>query len=134
MAPQSERHQIAVSNLMACLRRLAADRGCRALPGLGLLNDAIDDYARDPVLIAEVLSPSTMSNDRGRKLDFHRTIPSLRTILIAYQSEARVEASQREGEEWRWTVFKELGAVLPLPELGDTISLFDLYEGIGPLA
>ena len=50
-----------------------------------MLNDEIDDYApipdvvvrcgpmveggyaRDPVFIAEVLSPSTMNNDRGRK-------------------------------------------------------------------
>lgn len=152
MSPQSERHQIVVSNLMVHLRRLAADRGCRALPGLGLLNDEIDDYApipdvvvrcgpllqggyaRDPILVAEVLSPSTMSNDRGRKLEFYRSIASLHTILIVYQGEFRVEAWQRESDEWRWSVLKDANASLPLPELDGTISLSDLYEGVGPLA
>ena len=152
MAPQSERHQIVVSNLMARLRLLAEKRGCRALPGLGLLNDEIDDYApipdvvircgppvdggyaRDPILVAEVLSPSTMSNDRGRKLDFYRTIPSLRTILIVYQGEARIEAWQHEGADWRWLVLKDFGAVLPLPELGGDLRLADVYEGLEPLA
>jgi len=152
MAPQSERHQSIVGNLYVRLRELANRRGCKALPGLGLLNDEIDDfapipdvvvrcgppvsggYARDPILLAEVLSPSTMSNDRGRKLDFYRTIPSLRTILIVYQSEARIEAWQREGADWRWLVLKERDAVLALPELGGELSLAEVYEGLGPLA
>lgn len=150
MAPQSERHQRVVMNLLRRLDRLADARGCHALPGLGLLNDEVDDYApipdvvvrcgppvdggyaRDPVLIAEVLSPSTMSNDRGRKLDFYRTIPSLRTILIVYQSEVRIEAWQREGDEWRWLVLKEAGASLALPELGGDLSLAEVYDGIDP--
>lgn len=152
MAPQSERHQTVVMNLLRHLDRLARPQGCRVLPGLGLLNDEIDDYApipdivvrcgppleggyaRDPVLLAEVLSPSTMSNDRGRKLDFYRTIASLRTILIVYQSEARIEAWRRVGEEWRWIVLKDMEAALPLPDLGGELRLADVYEGIGPLA
>lgn len=152
MAPQSERHQGIVGNLYAALRAIAKSRGCKALPGLGLLNDEIDDYApipdivvrcgppleggyaRDPVLLAEVLSPSTMSNDRGRKLDFYRTITSLRTILIVYQSEARIEAWRREGEDWRWIVLKDMEAALALPDLGGELRLADVYEGIGPLA
>src|SRR4051812_30807970 len=82
MAPQSERHQIVVRNLLRGVDRLASSRqGCRALPGLGVLSDAIDDYApvpdvvvrcgpvvkggyaKDPLLVAEVLSPSTMRWD-----------------------------------------------------------------------
>lgn len=151
MAPQTERHQTVVANLMASLRSLAVPRGCRALPGLGLLNDEIDDYApipdvvvrcgppvqggyaKDPLLLAEVLSPSTMSNDRGRKLDFYRTIPSLRTILVIYQDEARIEAWQREGAEWRHVVLKAQASVLPLPELGGELRLADIYAGIEPL-
>src|SRR3954470_24619564 len=83
MAPQSERHQEIVANLIERLGPAARLRGCRALPGLGMLNQAFDDYApspdvvvrcgppgrdgyaTDPILVAEVLSPSTMDHDRG---------------------------------------------------------------------
>lgn len=150
MAPQAERHQRVVANLMDCLRRLARPRGCVALPGLGILNDAIDDYApipdvvvrcgamldggyaRDPVLVAEVLSPSTMNNDRGRKLDFYTTIPSLRTVLIAYPGEVRVEAWQRSGEGWSHLVMRTLEDGISLPELEGNIPLADIYDGIIP--
>ena len=120
MSPQSERHQIAVRNLMRASDRLASSRpGCRALPGLGLLSDAVDDYApipdvvvrcgpmvsggyaKDPVLVAEVLSPSTMRWDRGGKIEFYHSIPSLQTILLVYQDEVRLEAWLRDGAEWR---------------------------------
>ena len=146
-SPQSERHQIIVSNLMAGLRQAARERGCRVLPGLGMLNDEIDDYApipdvvlrcgppvdggyaRDPVLVAEVLSPSTMNNDRGRKLDFYRAIPTLRTILIVYQDEVRIEAWQRQhGGAWIRTVLKGLGDMLSLPEIESGLSLADIYR------
>lgn len=150
MSPQSERHQTVVMNLLRRLDRLATDKGCRVFPGLGILHDEVDDYApipdvvvrcgppvdggyaRDPILLAEILSPSTMSNDRGRKLDFYRSLPSLRTILIAYQSEVRVEAWQRDEGEWRWVVLKRLEDALPLPELGGELRLAEVYAGVTP--
>lgn len=148
MAPQTERHQIIVGNLMAALRALARRKGCAALPGLGLLSDAADDYApipdvvvrcgpplpggyaRDPVLLAEVLSPSTMDNDRGRKLHFYRSIASLQTILVVYQDEVRVEAWQRDGAEWRRSVAKSRADRLDLPELAGGLTLAEIYEDV----
>lgn len=151
MAPQSERHQIIVMNLLRLADRLARPKGCRALPGLGLLNDEIDDYAPipdvvirrgprldggyadDPVLLAEVLSPSTMDNDRGRKLHFYRSIASLRTILVVYQDEVRIEAWQRDGAEWRRLVKKRRSDRIDVPELDGELALADIYEDV-PLA
>lgn len=149
MAPQTERHQIIVMNLLRIADRLARACGCRSLPGLGLVNDDVDDfapipdvvvrcgpvgesgYARDPVMLAEVLSPSTMNNDRGRKLDFYRSIATLRTILVVYQDEVRVEAWQRsEGEEWQRAVRKDRSEGLSLPELAGELSLAELYDGV----
>lgn len=148
MAPQSERHQGIVANLLDCVRPRARKNNCRALPGLGLINDEIGDYApipdvvvrcgpmldggyaKDAVFLAEVLSPSTMNNDRGRKLDFYRKLSTLRTILVIYQDEVRVEAWQRDGDEWRREVRQGRGASLDLPELGGTLALADIYEGI----
>jgi Uma2 family endonuclease len=150
MAPQTERHQRVVSNLWRALDQLSRPRGCVALPGLGILNDAVDHYApipdivvrcgamldggyaRDPVLIAEVLSPSTMNNDRGRKLNFYMGLESLRAILIAYPGEVRVEVWQRSSEGWSHLVMRTLEDKIDLPELEGTVMLADIYDGIIP--
>lgn len=146
MAPQSERHQVIVSNLLAALRTLAERQHCRAVPGLGLLNDFRDDYApipdvvvrcgpllpdgyaRDPIVIAEVLSPSTMSNDRGFKAGFFKELQTLRTFLLVYQDELRVEAWQKQGAEWRVSVHGRDG-VIDLPELQGFLAVADVYAG-----
>ena len=41
------------------------------------------DVILNPLVIAEVLSPSTENYDRGKKFEFYRTIPSLREYLCA---------------------------------------------------
>lgn len=88
-------------------------------------------YAYDAVMLAEVLSPSTMNNDRGRKLDFYKTIATLRSILVVYQDEVRLEAWQRgPSSEWQRVVLKERSDTLSLPELDGVLSLGDLYDGI----
>ena len=148
-APQSERHQMIVANLLDGLRAVAQRQGCVALPGLGILNDEVDDYApipdvvvrcgpplpggyaRDPVLIAEVLSPSTRNNDRGRKADFYETLPTLKTFLIVHQDEVRIEAWQRAGEAWQVRTYGE-GDSISLPELATALPLEAIYAGVLP--
>lgn len=148
MSPPSARHQRIVMNLGRRLDELAERRGCNALPGLGVLSAAVDDFApipdivvtcgplgpdgytSDPLLVAEVLSPSTMSLDRGRKTDFYRSVPSLRTFLIVSQDEFRVEAWRRT-EAGSWTVealYRDDSLVLP--ELGGAVPVGALYTGL----
>ena len=146
MAPPSARHQRIVTNLIKRLDNLAEPRGCGAYPGLAILGDAMDDYAPypdvvvhcrpmpptgfvdDPLVIVEVLSPGTMTNDRGRKLAFYATVPSLQTLLIVYQNEARIEV-------WRcdagW-IMQPVGAdeVVDLPELGGTLPVAEIYDRV----
>lgn len=148
MAPQSERHQGIVGNLVERLGAAARAKGCRVLPGLGMLSDEFDDYApipdvvvrcgpigeggyaTDPIVVAEVLSPSTMDNDRGRKLRFYKSIPSLRTILVIYQDEARVEVWQRDGSEWRFRIAGGLRDEIELPELSTRFAVGQIYEDV----
>lgn len=118
------------------------------MPGLAVLSAEMDDfapipdvivrcgpplpdgYASDPVLVAEVLSPSTMSADRGRKTDVYRSIESLKAFLIVYQDEPRIEVWRRDGSAaWR----KEaLGAddALDLPEIGGSLPVASVFAGI----
>ncbi len=152
MAPQSERHQIIVMNPLRhcdCLREHASTRarGCRALPGFGMLNDEVDDYApipdvvvrcgpmieggyaRDPVLLAEILSPSTMNNAAESATSIARSRRS-GPSRSSTQDEVRVEAWQREGGGWRRSVLKSHPEALALPELGGDLALSDLYEDL----
>ncbi|WP_246735991.1 Uma2 family endonuclease [Enterovirga aerilata] len=96
MAPQIERHQRIQQNLWRALDDLAAKRGCVALAGLRLLSGAVEDYvaipdlvvrcgpplesgyAKDPVLVAEVLSPST-SRFTGPSWHFQRSAAQSRS-------------------------------------------------------
>ena len=55
----------------------------------------------EPVLIVEVLSPSTELIDRLRKLADYRTLPSVREILVVYPNERRVELLRRTADGWR---------------------------------
>lgn len=146
MSPATWRHQRIVMNVGRRLDELAERRGCSALPGLAVLSAAMDDFApipdivvtcgpqrpdgytRDPVLLAEVLSPSTQNNDLGRKTVFYRSVESLRTFLIVYQDEARVEVWTR-GDGWS---MRGLGIddVIDLPELGGTLAVSDLYDRV----
>lgn len=146
MSPPKARHQRIVANLVRKLDELAERRGCNALPGLAVLSAAMDDFApipdivvtcgplppdgytRDPVLVAEVLSPSTMKNDLGAKTVFYRSVPSLATFLIVHQDEARVEVwSRADGWSMRGL---GLGDVIGLPELGGTLAVSDIYARI----
>lgn len=146
MSPPSERHQRIVANLVRRLDELAERRGCSALPGLGVLSAAMDDFApvpdivvtcgspstegytSAPVLVAEVLSPSTMKNDLGRKTAFYRSVSSLRTFLIVHQDEMRVEVWRRE-DGWSMRGIGA-GAVIDLPELGGALAVSDVYARV----
>jgi Uma2 family endonuclease len=55
----------------------------------------------EPVLIVEVLSPSTSQVDRWRKVADYRTLPSVREILVLFSDERRVEVQRRTPDGWR---------------------------------
>ena len=53
-------------------------------------------YTReDPVLVAEVLSPSTDRIDRGEKFEAYKAIPSLEEYLLIAQDQPKVELFRR---------------------------------------
>jgi Uma2 family endonuclease len=55
----------------------------------------------EPVLIVEVLSPSTGQVDRWRKVADYRTLPSVQEILVVFSDERRVEVQRRTPDGWR---------------------------------
>lgn len=83
-----------------------------------------DGYTSDPLLVVEVLSPSTLLLDRGRKTEFYQTVPSLRSLLLVDQDEVQVEVWRREVE---WTMkIAGPGETIDLPELGGSLAVAEI--------
>ena len=85
----------------------------------------------DPVLIAEVLSPSTEAYDRGDKFAAYRRFAGLKTVLFLSQDRAHVECFTR-GDDGRWVLSEASGetARLALPAYDFELALADLYRDL----
>jgi Uma2 family endonuclease len=92
--------------------------------------DAEVDTLLNPIVIAEVLSPSTEAYDRGKKFTQYRRLDSLREYVLLAQDEARVERFVRQGDIWVFSEVSGLGAVLSLDTIGCAIALSDLYHRV----
>jgi Uma2 family endonuclease len=82
----------------------------------------------NPVLIIEVLSPSTRQYDLSGKFDLYRTIPSLREYLAIDSVRVEARLFQRQSDEsWVLRVYEGIDAVIPL-QLGPmNFELRELY-------
>ena len=95
--------------------------------------DQHDDYLiRHPVLIVEVLSPSTEAYDRAEKFLQYQKLASLRHYVLVHQQKWFVEWFRRN-ELGEWVVQQLNGAddVLELPDLNLRFPLAGLYAGTG---
>ncbi len=54
----------------------------------------------NPVVIVEVLSPSTEARDRGEKFAAYKLISSLKEYVLVSQNERRIEVRRREEGGW----------------------------------
>src|SRR5271165_1282871 len=96
-----------------------------------LLADSHQDVLLNPVVIVEVLSPSTEKYDRGVKFQYYRTIESLRDYILVAQDRVRVEQFTR-GETSTWT-FRDYQSVedeLKIESIGVRASLGRIYNRV----
>jgi len=85
--------------------------------------------AKAPVLVIEVLSPSTRSFDLVRKLAEYQSVPGLAHILLVDPDERAALLHDRAPDgSWTLTSLEGPDAVVPLAALGITLALSDLYE------
>ena len=88
-----------------------------------------DKFARDPVVIFEVLSPSTAGTDRIDKVREYTALSSLRRYVLLEQDRVAATVWERQGTGWVASVLTD-AAVLPMPEIGVELSLAELHEGV----
>ncbi len=76
-----------------------------------------------------MLSPSTASTDYFEKNRGYRATPSIRRYVILEQTRAAVTVYARDGGNWVADFVSGEGE-LALPEIGVTVGLAGLYEGV----
>ncbi len=84
----------------------------------------------NPLLVAEVTSPASIDYDRGAKLHFYQSIPSLRIYLVIDQQQPLVELYERQDAAWQTQEYAGMDAIIPLPSLGCDLPLAEIYAGI----
>lgn len=148
MAPANILHQAMASRLNAAIATALAKRpGCSVIGEVGvtsaLRNNSfyIADIAvtcrplqsvqmiPDPILIVEVLSPSTEETDRKVKLGDYRAIPSIEEILLIDPHRLYAEVHRRfDTDRWLVDLLRQESDVLRLTSVGLAVPLAELYR------
>lgn len=117
LAGASLAHNNIMANLVGEIRSFLKDKPCRILPseirisvpsrksymypdavivcGDPELEDDHFDTLKNPMVIFEVLSPSTRSHDRSKKFFYYQQIPSFREYVLVDSTERFVEVSRK---------------------------------------
>jgi Uma2 family endonuclease len=82
-----------------------------------------------PVVVFEVLSPTTASIDVGVKNEEYRDTLSIRRYVMLAQDGPRATVFVRDGGDWVGHIISG-DAMLPMPEIGIEVPLSEIYEGV----
>ena len=151
MSGATSRHNLIAQNCAFALRQGVRGKGCKVfLEGVQLAVQTNHYYTypdvmvtcqpddieaertmHHPVLIIEILSPSTADHDRSWKFNQYKQLPSLQHYLLVSQHTCLVEWFRREPSGvWSFTPLGELTDTLELPELTVTLRVQDIYDEI----
>jgi Uma2 family endonuclease len=93
--------------------------------------DDHNDTVLNPILIVEVLSPSTRDYDLGKKFHHYRTLPSLLDYLTVAQDIQQIQQWTRQPEDrWLLTEINDPAQTIQLPSIGCTLPLSEVYDKI----
>jgi len=160
----SETHSAIATNLLVYLGFLLRDTNfrlynsdlrvwipehrCGTYPDLMVINGEPEfngertDEILNPLLIVEVLSPSTEAYDfpaetlreRGEKFRKYRSLPSLQEYLLVSQTEPYLEqyynSDRPHNTRWQWQVCDRLEQSIILPSLNLELPMKEIYRRI----
>ena len=92
--------------------------------------DNVFDILLNPIVIVEVLSPSTEAYDRGEKFSHYRQLQSLREYILISQDQVHVDHYVRQAEKWVLTDFRNLDQQLPLTSIQCELPLQEIYARV----
>lgn len=88
------------------------------------------DTLLNPVLIIEILSPSTEKYDKGEKFEYYQQIQTLREYILVSQDKIYVEHYKSQNTEWTLEIFSALQDTLIFSSIGCKLSLRDIYTRV----
>lgn len=88
------------------------------------------DILLNPIILIEVLSPSTEAYDRGEKFSHYRQLPSLQEYILVAQDRICVEIFRRQEDDWILTYFQDLEDHLPLISIQSELPLHEIYDRV----
>jgi Uma2 family endonuclease len=150
MAPPAPAHGRLSANLIEAIGpHLRSRRPCAAYTEAGIVRPdrhdtcyvadiavtcepprAEDRLIRDPILIVEILSPSTARSDLQNKASDYRQISSVQEILLIDSTSIFAEVLRREGEQWISEIVQGPAAILSLRSVPLSIAMSEVYEGV----
>jgi Uma2 family endonuclease len=99
------------------------------------LKPSSKDVIVNPILVVEVLSPSTEDYDRGGKFARYRSLASFQEYVLISQHDFKIETWYRlEENVWRISRFEGLEVKMQLDSIGIEIPLAEIYAGMEDLA
>jgi Uma2 family endonuclease len=94
--------------------------------------DDVFDSLVNPLVIIEVLLPSTEAHDRGEKFRLYQTIPSLREYVLVTPSPRRLEVYRKQPDgSWVYQSSPFSPPPMVLESIGCTLTPEDAYRKVG---
>jgi Uma2 family endonuclease len=144
-------HVLITTNFIGELTRLLRKRPCRVYgvdlrfrispdfytyPDIAVVcgdlqfSDARKDSVVNPVLLIEVLSPSTERHDRGFKSKNYRAVKSVEEYAFVSQTEPLVEIYRRHRDAWLLTESAGLKSKCQFESVNCEVSLGEIYAKV----
>jgi Uma2 family endonuclease len=96
-------------------------------------NSPQESFQDHPVVVVEVLSPSTRRADLVEKLAAYTTIPTLETYLLVDSNARCVTVHQRSPQGFERIVLEEDRDVARLPSMNAEVPIAEFYENTVPM-
>ncbi len=93
-------------------------------------SDPLRVYQEQPVLIIEVLSPSTRRYDLDEKKEAYLSVPSLEGYLVLEQHQPIAVLLRRTSEGWAKDVIQGVEHSIDLAFIGCDLPMRDIYRGV----
>ncbi len=87
-------------------------------------------HVTNPLIVVEVLSPTSERYDREQKRLYYQQIDSLQQYVLVAQDRRRVEVWCRSGAEWLHSIH-DAGSKAPLDAIGFHLDVDELYDAAG---
>ncbi len=152
MAGASRRHNVIAMNISARLHAALRERGCEIYQTDMRVKVSSDLYTYpevvivcgepqierlhgenllNPLILIEVMSPSTEKFDRGDKSRLYRLMPSVKEYLLVSQEKTHVEHFIRqENGDWLLKESSEMTDIVNFPSIDCSLSIAEIYERI----